>query len=150
VLQLNVQHKRRPLRPCGVRAYLNAGGLVHQGVVRGEVRVHQGHAVPLIHLRVQLGPLAHRGGAAPPRGSPPPPPRRAIGWFNTMATESSQSRTESVERGPLITPLVPKKMTAASPDPAQSTIELGLAIARLVKPFTYLSLPPSEAHFRPF
>ena len=62
MLQLNVQHKRRPLRPCGVRAYLNAGGLVHQGVVRGEVRVHQGHAVPLIHLRVQLGPLAHRGG----------------------------------------------------------------------------------------
>ena len=43
---------------------------------------------------------------------------------------SSQLRTESVELGSLITPLVLKMtMTAASPLP---TIELGLALARLV------------------
>ena len=59
-------------------------------------------------------------------------PWRAIGWFNTMTT-SSQLRTESFELGLLITPLVLKKLTAASPDQAQSTIELGLAIARLVQ-----------------
>ena len=45
---------------------------------------------------------------------------------------SSQSRTESVELGPLIKPLVlMKEMTAASPDQAPSTTELGLGLARL-------------------
>ena len=46
---------------------------------------------------------------------------RAIGWCNTMTTETRRQaagcvHTESFELGPLITPLVLKKMTAASPD----------------------------------
>ena len=45
---------------------------------------------------------------------------RAIGWFNTMTTgkrrQSSQLCTESIQLGPLITPLVLTKKTAASLD----------------------------------
>ncbi|CAL8398960.1 unnamed protein product [Arctogadus glacialis] len=40
-----------------------------------------------------------------------------LAGLTTGKRGSSQSRTESVELGPLITPLVLKKMTAASPDP---------------------------------
>ena len=61
-------------------------------------------------------------------------PSRLLPLARREATASSQSRTESVEMGPLITPLVLKKMTAAFPDQptTSSTNELGLAIARLI------------------
>ena len=58
-------------------------------------------------------------------------PWRAIAWFNTMTIGKRRQPANRVQSqlnySPLITPIVLKKMTAASQNNVQSTIELGRA-----------------------